>query len=164
MKVEQGVHLRVDNEDDAAAPSTITAVRPTEWFVFLAVHRRAAVTAVTGNGVNHHAVDEAGHRQNSFESNVMAEERSQVRRSATVASLSLRGRSNDVDGLAAALDTELHRTGRGGEQGVVTATTDIDAGVEVRAALADDDLAGLDDLTAESLDAQTLSVGFAAVS
>jgi len=33
----------------------------------------------------------------------------------------------------------------------------------VRAALPDDDLTGLDHLAAESLDAQTLSVGFATI-
>jgi hypothetical protein len=64
--------------------------------------------------------------------------------------------ANDVDGLAAALLTELHGTGSGGEQGVVTATADVDAGVEVRAALTHDYLARLDDLTTEPLDAEAL--------
>ena len=46
---------------------------------------------------------------------------------------------------------------------VVAATADVDAGMEVGAALPDDDLAGLDDLSAEPLDAEALGVGVATV-
>ena len=55
------------------------------------------------------------------------------------------------------------RTGGQSEQRVVAATADVDAGVEVRAALADDDLAGEDLLTAEALHAEALSVGVTTV-
>ncbi len=58
---------------------------------------------------------------------------------------------------------ELDRTGREGEQGVVAAAADVDAGVEVGAALADDDLARADDLAAEALHAEALRVGVATV-
>src|SRR6478609_7970998 len=68
-----------------------------------------------------------------------------------------------ADRLAATLGAELHGAGGGREQGVVAATPDIDAGVEVGAALADQDLAGLDDLTAEPLDAESLSIRVATV-
>ena len=51
---------------------------------------------------------------------------------------------------------ELHGAGGRGEQRVVAAAADVDAGMEVGAALADDDLAGLDDLAAEPLDAEPL--------
>src|SRR6478672_1015259 len=71
--------------------------------------------------------------------------------------------ADDVDDLAAALAAELDRARREGEQGVVTATADVGAGVEVGAALADDDLAGLDDLAAEALHTQVLGVGVATV-
>ncbi len=50
-----------------------------------------------------------------------------------------------------------------GEKCVVAAAADVDAGMEVRAALPDDDLAGLDDLAAEALDAEALRVGVATV-
>ena len=50
-----------------------------------------------------------------------------------------------------------------GEQRVVATTADAGAGVEVGAALADDDLAGVDDLAAEPLDAEALGVGVATV-
>src|SRR6478609_3709795 len=73
------------------------------------------------------------------------------------------GRHDDVDDLAATARPEGHGTGGEGEQRVVAATADVDAGVEVRAALADDDLAGLDDLATEALDAQALGVRVAAV-
>ncbi len=59
--------------------------------------------------------------------------------------------------------TELDRTGSQGEQRVVAATADVGAGVEVGAALAKDDLARLDDLAAEALDAEVLRVGVATV-
>lgn len=72
-------------------------------------------------------------------------------------------RSHNVDDLAAAVRAELNVAGSSGEQGVVVATADVVAGVEVGAALADDDLTGADELAAEALDAQTLSVGVTAV-
>ena len=70
---------------------------------------------------------------------------------------------DDVDDAATPAAAELDRAGDEGEQGVVTAATDVQAGVEVGAALADDDLAGVDDLAAEALDAEPLRVGVAPV-
>ncbi|ODR15075.1 hypothetical protein AWC26_16780 [Mycobacterium shimoidei] len=70
---------------------------------------------------------------------------------------------DDADGLAASLDTELDSAGSPGEQRVVAAAADVDAGVEVGAALADEDLAGFDDLPAEPLDTQPLRGGVAAI-
>src|SRR3954465_3002159 len=75
----------------------------------------------------------------------------------------LLGSRHDVDDLAAALLAELDRARREGEQGVVAATADVDAGVEVGAALADEDLARVDDLAAEALHAEALRVGVATV-
>jgi hypothetical protein len=63
----------------------------------------------------------------------------------------------------AAPHAELDRAGGEGEQRVVATATDVGAGVEVRAALAHDDLAGADDLAAEALDAQALGVAVATV-
>lgn len=70
---------------------------------------------------------------------------------------------NDVDGLATALGTELDGTGREGEQRVVAAASHVHAGVEVGAALAHDDLAGVDGLATEALDAESLCVRIATV-
>ena len=59
---------------------------------------------------------------------------------------------------------EGHDVARGERaQGVVAAPADVVSRVEVGAALADDDLAGVDGLAAEALDAQTLRVGVASV-
>ena len=71
--------------------------------------------------------------------------------------------TNDVDGLAAALDAELDGARRRREQRVITASTDIDSRVEVGATLANDDLAGLHDLATESLDAQPLRIGITTI-
>ena len=46
-----------------------------------------------------------------------------------------------------------------GEQGVVAALADIDAGVDMGAPLADQDVAGQDELTVTPLHAQTLGLG-----
>jgi GTP-binding protein len=56
-----------------------------------------------------------------------------------------------------------HGAGGEGEQRVVATAADVVARVEVRAALADDDLTRVDDLAAEALHAETLGVGVAAV-
>lgn len=57
----------------------------------------------------------------------------------------------------------LHRAGNHREQRVILATTDVLAGMEVRAALANEDLARVDNLTGKTLAAKTLRVGIAAV-
>src|SRR4051812_32086748 len=71
------------------------------------------------------------------------------------------GRDRDLATTAA--EAEGHRTRDQREQRVVLAAADAEARVEVGAALADDDLAGLDDLTAEALHAEALGVRVATV-
>src|SRR6478609_4343954 len=68
-------------------------------------------------------------------------------------------RFTDVDFSA----LELDLAGLEGEEGVVLADADVEAGVEAGAALADDDRAGADGLAAVGLDAEVLGVGVAAV-
>src|SRR6476646_818928 len=70
---------------------------------------------------------------------------------------------DDVDELAAAAAGELHDAVGGGEQRVVAAAPDVEAGVELRAALTNDDRARGDRLAAEPLHAQPLRVGIATV-
>ena len=55
------------------------------------------------------------------------------------------------------------RAGLQGEQRVVATAADVGAGVEVRAAQTDDDLAGEDLLAAEALHAEALRVGVTTV-
>jgi hypothetical protein len=62
VEIEEGVHLRVDDQHDAAAAPAVAAVRAAEWFVLLAVNRCAAVTAVARPRMDDDAVDEPGHR------------------------------------------------------------------------------------------------------
>ena len=70
---------------------------------------------------------------------------------------------DDVDDAAAAAGAELDGARREREQRVVATAADDVAGVEVRATLTDEDLAGVDELAAETLDAEALSVGVTAV-
>ena len=67
------------------------------------------------------------------------------------------GGGNDVDRatVLGALDGELDGAILQREQGMVLATADILAGVELGTALANEDVAGEDELTAVALDAKT---------
>src|SRR4051812_34988102 len=73
------------------------------------------------------------------------------------------GVCGDVDHPTPAPTTELHRAGRECEQRVVATPADVLARVEVRPALTDQDLAGVDLLAAEPLHTQALRVGVAPV-
>ena len=73
-------------------------------------------------------------------------------------------RRDDVDDATAAPGAELHGCPATSANSVSSlATADAAAGVEVGAALADDDLAGVDELAAVALDAEALGVGVATV-
>jgi hypothetical protein len=64
---------------------------------------------------------------------------------------------------ASATIDELHAAGNLGEERVVGTTPDVQAGLQSRAALADDDGTPGHNLTGENLDAQSLGIGVAAV-
>ena len=66
VEVEKRVHLGIDHQSHRPAVAAVAAVGTTERFELLAVHRRAAVTAVTRRDVDGHAVDEPGHRATPF--------------------------------------------------------------------------------------------------
>jgi len=70
---------------------------------------------------------------------------------------------NDVDDLAATLRAELDSSCDEGEKCVVATTADSGTGVEVCSALANDDLAGLDDLAAVTLYTEVLGVRVATI-
>src|ERR1700753_973393 len=69
----------------------------------------------------------------------------------------------DAHGAAAAVRAERHLARDQREQGVVAAPAHVDARVEVRTTLPDDDLACVHALAAETLDPKPLSVGVTAV-
>ena len=151
VEVEQRRHARVDDEDDVAAAAAVAAVGAAERLELLAVDRGAAVAAVAGGGVQHA-------RSTKVAAMPRRACRPRCRRVAAAASA-----GGDVDDVATAPAAELHRAGDQSEQRVVAAAADVVAGVEVGAALADEDLAGVDLLAAEPLHAEALGVGVAAV-
>jgi hypothetical protein len=57
MKVEQGVNLRIHDQDDVAAPPAVTAVRPTKRLELLAMHGGTTVATVSGGHMKDHPVD-----------------------------------------------------------------------------------------------------------
>ena len=63
---------------------------------------------------------------------------------------------NNVDQTTSTLDAELNRACRESEQGIVAAATNVLTRVELGAALTHDDLAGLNLLTTEALNALSL--------
>ena len=65
--------------------------------------------------------------------------------------------------LVAAQSLETHNAVFEGEQGVIAADAHVQAGMDVRAALADDDVTGQRKLTIGALAAQTLAFAVAAV-
>src|SRR5690606_20376435 len=73
------------------------------------------------------------------------------------------GDGQDVDHLAVPAGAELDRAVRRGEQRVVAAPADVEAGVDLRAALADEDRAGGHEVAVVGLDAESLAVGVTAV-
>src|SRR6201984_491604 len=70
VEVQQGVHSRVDDENDAAAAAAVAAIGSAQRLEFLAVDRRAAVTAGTRPRVNDDAIDKPRHRGSSHPSSV----------------------------------------------------------------------------------------------
>ena len=62
VEVQQGVHLRIDDEGDIATTAAVAAVRAAQRLELLPVHRGAAVSAVAGREVQHGPVDECCHR------------------------------------------------------------------------------------------------------
>jgi len=166
------VHLRVDDQHDAAALAAVAAVRAAERLELLPMYRCSAIAAVAGARVDHHTVNEPGCHLTSSPSHerfpVTREEKEKLPRGETSWQLHTSCKRlgldrDDVDRLATALGAEEHRAGGRGEQGVVATATDVHARVKVSAALTDEDLAGLDDLAAEALDAQSLGGGIATV-
>ena len=75
----------------------------------------------------------------------------------------LLGSGDDADDPAPLAGAEVDGAGGQSEQRVVAAATHTVTGVEVSTTLAHDDLTGVDELTTEALDTESLSVGVATV-
>src|SRR5262249_1688447 len=143
-----------------------------ERLELLAQDRRAAITTVAGLHMQDDPVDEAGHPISLENPDARHKRTPDTRRSGgpgiapaapSAMSLVLVLRPDDVDDLAANLHADLQGALGHRDQRAVAATADQVARVELRAALADQDLAGIDQLTAEPLHAEPLRVGVATV-
>ncbi|GAA2170409.1 hypothetical protein GCM10010403_48880 [Glycomyces rutgersensis] len=62
MEVEQGVHIRVYDEDHITPVAAVAAVGSAERLELLTVDRHTAVATFTGNDLEIHAVYETCHR------------------------------------------------------------------------------------------------------
>jgi hypothetical protein len=148
MKTQKCRHLRVGNEYDITAVSTISAIWPSKWFEFFAPNRDTPVTAITRTEMEGDVINESRHVSSSSCGRHMAIRSEKQKRGGEPFQLapSTDGvpallRRDDVDDLAATLRAKLHSASCQREQGVIAATTDIDAGVEVGATLADKNFA-----------------------
>ena len=169
---EQRRDVAVGRDGHVAAIAAVAAVGPALRDVRLASKGDRARAAVTAAQVALHLVDERGHEtayggkrsRTRFRGRQQRSERSDMRRRVPRRRGERRHQAgDDVDELAAAATAELHHAVGGGEQGVVTAAADVLAGVELRAALADDDRAGADRGSRVHLHAESLRGGVAAV-
>src|SRR5690606_4328380 len=168
--VEERRHGLVDGEDHIPAASAVAAVGSAERLELLTVDGGTAVASVTRGDMQLDAVHEGGHGEvppeTSYGFLVLTRERRTRLPAGEVRSASRKIRSgdrNDVHDLAAAAGAELDGTRQQREQRVVAATAHARAGVEVGAALTDQDLTRADDLTAEALHAEPLGIRVATV-
>src|SRR5690625_3598600 len=159
--------LGVDLEDDVAAPAPVPTVGATEGLELLPAHggdavcRRCRRPRAARHGRRRWPSSPSSGRWSGTENGGGRHVPSAPVGSVAVCRSGLG--SDHADRLAAALGAELDGAGRQGEQGVVLAAADVVTGMELRAALADEDLARVDELAAETLDAEALRVGVAAV-
>jgi hypothetical protein len=182
VMAEQSRGTEVAHQNDAAAVATVAAVRARERLELFAFDRDTAVAAPTRTKVQCHLVNKRCHGKLLWigwydvrylltflagsagnQENAAGPQTAEASRSSPLLVKKKLCCCDDVDDLTAALCTELDSASGKCEQRVIAATADVDAGVEVSAALTNDDLAGLDDLATEALDAQVLGVGIAAV-
>src|SRR5207302_979795 len=153
--VDQRVDVAVGARPHAAAAAAVTAVGAASRHVLLAPERSGAVTALAGVYLDLRFVDELHGpemkkphrgRQGFFE---------------RVFGL----RRYDAHGLTRVLAFHRiqHLAGDAREQREVAPHADVGAGMHLRAALAHQDLPGIDPLAAERLDAEALCLGIAPV-
>src|SRR5699024_2564641 len=155
--------LSVDAEDDVAAVASVGTVGAAERFELLAPDRGAPVPTVAGGEVNGDTIYELGGRdvlisdEGSAAGLTLHSPRTGSNPIGIDRILSGSG-SDDVDEPATLAGAERHGAGSQSEEGIVSSTADVGSGMELGSTLADDDLAGLDGLTAEALDAEVLRV------
>jgi len=135
-KFKKGGFLRLGNEVDIAAIAAITAARSAARYEFFATEGNATVTAISGFDGDLRFVDEQ---------------------------LLCRDGLNTDETSGATFVLVLHDSGYLREQSVVPADADVDARLELRTALPDEDGSARYQLSAEPLDAEPLRVTVATV-
>ena len=175
--VQQRGGLVVNAEDDVAAVAAVAAVGPAEGLELLAVDGDTAVAAGTAGYVQYYPVYKARHVDllsavswTPWAPKMIVMRLKEQWSGPTWPAPPLQNllllcscSSNDVDDAATAAGAEFDGSRGQCEQGVVAATANAGARVEVGAALADDDLASGNYLAAEALDAEVLGVGVTTV-
>lgn len=140
--IEQRVHIPVDDEDNITAVPAITAVGSAEGPELFAEDRCTTMPTVTTTTVNGGPIYKRCHVPEP--------------------GADLRGR-DDIDDPPAAMRAEFNNARSEREQRVIATASDVAAGMEVCAALANDDLPGVHSLAAKTLHAQALRIGIAPV-
>src|SRR5699024_7032148 len=138
---------------DVPSVPAVPAVGPAEGFELLPADRGGTVSTVPAAHVQVDAVNEGGHVGDLL-SRKSGRRNGPLRFRLFDKLLFLGVSRNDLDDPAPAPVGELDAACRECEQGVVAALPDVDAGVELRAALTDEDLTGVDGLTAKPLHTQ----------
>ena len=173
-EVDEGVAMRVGDQEHRAALAAVAAIRPAARDELLAAEAQAAAAAVTGLDVDVGFVDEHvrwspgrreghGHHGAAGGSPCGAPPR---RRDWRVARgpWDLFGREDRDEPAPRAVVLELHRAGDLGKQRVVLAEADVEAGLVLAAALADEDRPAGDEVAVGPLDAEPLRVRVAPLS
>jgi hypothetical protein len=162
MKIQERGDIGVDDEDDIATATAISAIRTTEWDELLAMDGDATVATLASRGMEHDAIDEGCHCSSLPHSSLNKKIGPAARTRSLENPLWLRSR-DDVDDFAATCVTEFDSSCCESEERVILTDTDILSWVELGATLTDEDLAAVDYLTTESLDPEILRVGIATV-
>jgi hypothetical protein len=136
--------------------ATVASVGPAERLELLSAYGDAPVPAVAGEQVQDDTVDERRDRHQCWSRLLVVQA---IERAVMLRLLA----RDDVDNPTTTAAAELDGTLAECEQRVVVTAADVLAGVEVRAALPHDDLAGVHELDAEALHAEPLRVGVTTV-
>jgi hypothetical protein len=58
FQMEQGPHLFISTNNDMTTATTITAIWPSHWYVFLATEMRRSTSSIAGSTVNFYIINE----------------------------------------------------------------------------------------------------------
>jgi hypothetical protein len=168
MVIKQGSDIWIDNEFDIATASAIAPIRSTEGFEFFTVYRNAPVSPLAGYGVERYTINECCHcRPLALLGNrnriVKIKERVRIHGPLIYENRELGDRDHIYNATTASA-TEFDCACSHCEESVILTPSNVCTWMEMRAALAYEDLTILDYLSAESLNSKVLRIGVATVS